>query len=77
MNLIYNSDNYYVVEYPGNHGYELVDKHAARATYMRGDAADRFLASMKDVIAEDASVEHVDEFLEHLDVVFNLPLVFH
>jgi hypothetical protein len=77
MNVIYNSDNYYVVEYPGQHGYELVDKHAARGTYLHGDAAEKFLESMKDAIAEDASAEHVDDFLDKLDVLFTLPVVFH
>jgi len=77
MNVIYNSDNYYVVEYPGQHGYELVDKHAARGTYFSGDTADRFLESMKNAIAEDASAENMDEFLDKFDVLFNLPVVFH
>jgi hypothetical protein len=77
MNVIYNSDNYYVVEYPTQHGYELVDKHAARGTYLQGDAADKFLESMKSAIAEEATAEHVDEFLDQLDVLFNLPVVFH
>ena len=66
MNVIYNSENYYVVEYPAQHGYELVDKHAARGTYLHGDAADRFLESMKHAISEDASAEHVDEFLDSI-----------
>jgi hypothetical protein len=77
MNVIYNSDNYYVVEYPAQHGYELVDKHAARGTYLYGDTAEKFLESMKHVIAEDASVEHVDDFLDNFDVLLNLPVVFH
>jgi hypothetical protein len=77
MNVIYNSDNYYVVEYPAQHGYELVDKHAARGTYLEGDAGEKFFESMKSVIAEDATVEHVDEFLDQLDVLFNLPVVLH
>ena len=77
MNVIYNSDNYYVVEYPTQHGYELVDKHAARGTYLCGDTAEKFLESMKHVIAEDASVEHVDDFLDNFDVLLNLPVVFH
>ena len=77
MNVIYNSDNYYVVEYPSQHGYELVDKHAARGTYLSGDTADKFLESMKTAISEDASAEHVDEFLDQFDVLFNLPVVFH
>jgi hypothetical protein len=77
MNVIYNSDNYYVVEYPTQHGYELVDKHAARGTYLHGDAAEKFLQSMRHAIAEDASAEHVDDFLDKLDVLFTLPVVFH
>ena len=77
MNVIYNSENYYVVEYPAQHGYELVDKHAARGTYLHGDTGDRFLASMKDAIAEDASAEHVDEFLDGFDVLMTQPIVFH
>ena len=77
MNVIYNSENYYVVEYPTQHGYELVDKHAARGTFLRGDAGDRFLESMKNAIAEDASAEHVDDFLDQFDALFNLPVVFH
>lgn len=77
MNVIYNSENYYVVEYPAQHGYELVDKHAARGTFMQGDTADKFLISMKLAIAEDASSENVDDFLDQFDVMFNLPVLFH
>lgn len=77
MNVIYNSENYYVVEYAAQHGYELVDKHAARGTFLYGDAADKFLSSMKDAIAEDASAEHVDDFLDSFDALYNLPVVFH
>ena len=77
MNVIFNSDNYYVLEYPAQHGYELVDKRAARGTFLQGDAADRFLESMKNAVAEEASAEHVDEFLESLDALFTVPVVFH
>jgi len=77
MNVIYNSDNYYVVEYPAERGYELVDKQAARGTFLHGDAADRFAQSMKDAVAEDASAEHVDEFLDGFNVLFTLPVVYH
>lgn len=77
MNVIYNSDNYYVVEYPREHGYEVVDKHAARGAYLHGNAAEKFLESMKRTIEEDASSEHVDEFLDGFDMLMNQPVVFH
>lgn len=77
MNIIYNSDNYYVVEYPAQHGYELVDKRSQRGTFFQGDVATRFAESMQEAVASDATVEHVDEFLGDFGVVLDLPLVFH
>jgi Protein of unknown function (DUF3567) len=77
VNVIYNSENYYVVEYPTERGYELVDKQTARGTFLSGDAADRFAQSMKDAVEEDSSVEHLDEFLDGLHVLFTQPVVYH
>lgn len=77
MNVIYNSDNYYVVEYSGLRGYELIDKHTARGTFFQGDVADKFAQSMKSAIAEDASIEHIDEYLGNFDVLLNVPVVYH
>ena len=42
MNIVYNSDNYYVVEYPQQLGYEVVDKQSGRGTYFQGDVAAKF-----------------------------------
>ena len=77
MNIIYNSENYYVVEYAAQHGYELVDKHTARSTFYQGDVAERFLESMRTAVREDASVEHVDEFLDGYDVLTSTPITMH
>jgi len=77
MNIIYNSEKYYVLEYDGDHSYELVDKVGARGAFLRGDVADRFLHSMREAAAEDASPDNLDEFLGSIDVLFNLPLVVH
>jgi hypothetical protein len=77
MNIIYSSDSYYVVEYPAQHGYELVDKRSARGTFFQGDVAERFSQSLQAAVAEDASVERVDEFLGTFDVLLNQPLVVH
>ena len=77
MNIVYNSDNYYVVEYPAQHGFELVDKHSARSTFFRGDVADKFATSMRKAIDEESTQEHIDEFLTNFDVLLNLPVVYH
>lgn len=77
MNVVYNSDNYYVVEYPAERAYELVDKRSARGTFFQGDVAEKFAQSMKGAIAEEASAEHIDEFLGSLDILLNVPVVYH
>jgi hypothetical protein len=77
MNIIYSSENYYVVEYPAQHGYELVDKRTARGTFFQGDVAAKFVESMKDVVAEDDSPENIDDFLGNFDVLLNMPVVYH
>lgn len=77
MNVIYSSDNYYVVEYPAQHGYELVDKRSQRGTFFQGDVAERFIKSMQDAVADEASVEKVDDFLGSFDILLNQPTVVH
>ena len=77
MNVIYNSDSYYVVEYPAQHAYELVDKRTSRGTFFQGDVADKFAHSMQSAVAEEASAEHIDEFLANFDILLNVPVVYH
>jgi hypothetical protein len=77
MKIVYNSENYYVVEYAGRLGYEVVDKHVRRGTYFHGDVAAKFRESMLDVIAERSSTDDVDEFLAGFGVVVNFPLTLH
>jgi len=47
MQVIYNSDNYYVVEYSDQHAYELVDKRSERGMFFEGDGAARFMDFMR------------------------------
>lgn len=69
MNVMYNSDNYYVVEFPGRHGIELVDKTTGRAGFLEGAVEVKFRASMANLAAGEPSTESVDEFLEHYDAL--------
>jgi hypothetical protein len=77
MNVIYDSDNYYVVEYPAHHAFELVDKRCARGTFFQGNVADRFAHAMQDAVDEEASSEHIDEFLDGFDLSLTQPVVIH
>lgn len=77
MNVMYNSENYYVVEFPGRGGIELVDKTAARGGFLEGAVELKFRASMADLAAGDPSVESVDEFLRHYDALLTHPMSVH
>jgi len=69
MNVMYNSENYYVVEFPGRHGVELVDKTTGRAGFLEGAVEIKFRATMADLAADGPSVESVDEFLGNYDAL--------
>ena len=77
MVIVYNSESYYVVEYPTQHGFEVVDKCARRGAYLTGDLAERFRGSIRSVIAVSPSEEDVDKFLGELDALLTQPVAFH
>jgi hypothetical protein len=75
MQVIYNSDHYYVVEYPEQHAYELVDKRSARGMVFQGDGAAKFMDFMRIAVGEDPSLEHIDDFLGNFDVLLDRRVV--
>jgi hypothetical protein len=77
MNVMYNSDNYCVVEFPGLHGIELVDKTTGRAGFLEGAVEVKFRASMADFAAGEPSSESVDEFLGAYDALLTNSVALH
>jgi len=77
MRIVYNSEQYYVAEYPGQQGLELVDKRSSRGTYFQGDVAEKFANAMNAAVSEDASEENIDAFLDNFSVLLNSPVVYH
>ncbi len=77
MNVLYNSDNYYVVEFPGQRGVELVDKHRGRGGFLEGALEMRFRASMADLASRDQSAESMDELLGDYDALLTQRVLLH
>lgn len=77
MNVLYDSQNYYVAEYPEHGGIELVDKQIGRGGYLEGDIETSFRSSMRDLFSVDSSDESVDEFLGRYDALLTNPVVLH
>ena len=77
MNVMYNSDNYCVVEFPGRHGIEVVDKTLGRAGFLEGAVELKFRASMADLAAGEPSAESVDAFLGRYDALLTNSVALH
>jgi len=77
MNVMYNSENYCVVEFPGRHGIEVVDKTMGRAGFLEGAVEVKFRASMADLAAGEPSAASVDEFLGHYDALLMNTVALH
>ena len=78
MNVIYDSENFCLMEYPVRHGYELVDKHAQRGAFLQGDVAEQFAQQLQDVMSqENVSVERFEEFLDSFGALMNQRVTYH
>lgn len=77
MVIVYNSEGFYVVEYPSEQGFEVVDKYSRRGTFLTGDLAHSFRCSMQSVIAVSPTEADVDDFLEELAALMTQRVTFH
>jgi len=85
MNLIYNSEQYSVVEFGADSdqdafrlgGYEIMDKPAKREIFIAGALAESFRQNVRDLIATEPSVEEIDDFLGNYDSFMSQPVIFH
>jgi len=85
MNLIYNSEQYSVVEFGVDNerdalrcgGYEITDKPAQREIFIGGEMAETFRQHVRDLIATEPTVEEIDDFLGKYDALMRQPVVYH
>ena len=85
MNLIYNSEQYSIVEFGADRnlealrfgGYEIVDKGGNREIFIAGTLAQSFRRDVNDLIASEPSMEEIDEFLGSYDSIMSQPVLLH
>lgn len=85
MHLIYNSDQYSVVEFGIDTeqealrfgAFEIVDKPSKREIFIGGSWAEAFRQHVQELIAGQPSVEDIDDFLATYEEVMQQPVVMH
>jgi hypothetical protein len=85
MNLIYNSDQYSVVEFGidsdnealRSGGYEIMDKSGKREIFIAGTLAEIFREEVRSLIASEPSMEDIDDFLGKYDAMMGNRVAYH
>ncbi|MBR7800617.1 BTH_I0359 family protein [Undibacterium fentianense] len=85
MNIIYNSDQYSVVEFGAQKdhealrfgGYEITDKSVRRECFIGGIQAETFRQNVQELISNEPSIEEIDEFLGKFDSYMGQAVLLH
>ena len=85
MNLIYNSEQYSVVEFGVDDGqealrfggFEIVDKPGKKEIFIGGTLAASFRKNVEDLIASEPSEEEIDDFLGQFDPYMGQSVLLH
>ncbi|GAA4021279.1 BTH_I0359 family protein [Actimicrobium antarcticum] len=85
MNLIYNSEQYSVVEFGADNGlealrsggFEITDKPGRREIFIAGSLAEAFRENMEELMASKPHVEEFDAFLAGYEEVMLQPVIMH
>jgi len=85
MNMIYNSEQYSVVEFGVDRelealrfgGFEIVDKAGRREAFIGGRLAQSFRRDVNNLIASEPTMEEIDDFLGSYDVLMSQPVLLH
>ncbi|MYM38843.1 BTH_I0359 family protein [Duganella qianjiadongensis] len=85
MNLIYNSEQFSVLEFGVDRshealrfgGYEIVDKGGKREIFINGILAQNFRRDVSDLIASEPTMAEIDEFLGSYNEVMSYPATLH
>lgn len=90
MHMLYNSENFVVVQFDGTQGasavreeslmrggYEIVDKFARKEIFIEGALAESFKQGVEALIETSPTEEEMDDYLERFSSLMQQPLILH
>ncbi|UCV05290.1 DUF3567 family protein [Azonexus sp. IMCC34842] len=77
MNVIYSSDHFWVLAYPAQQGFELLDKEYMRTLFLQGASAWHFRHAMEAIPENERDDESIDAFLDAYCTDAARPIVIH
>lgn len=77
MNVIYSSPHFWILAYPAQFGFELLDKDTMRTLFLQGASALHFREAMEGIPEDERDQETIDAFLDDYCRGSARPIVFH
>jgi len=88
MLMLYNSDNFAVVQFevqphgdgaasPARGGYEIVDKFARKEIFLEGVLAEQFKAGVQALMETQPSEEELDAYIGRFGAMAQQPVILH
>ena len=69
MNIVFNSPQVYIIDYPANDAVEIFDKRSGRLGLIQGPVAERFRREFGIFIDGGADEEKFDDLIESYDTL--------
>jgi len=87
MQMLYNSDNYVVVQFDvpmvaenspgGRGGFEIVDKFARKEIFIEGAVAESFQRGVRALAEQGPNEEAIDDFIAGFTALAQQPVILH
>jgi len=77
MNVLFNNQLLYVIDYPGFDALEILDKRNGRMGLLRGATAYRIRGEFSQFLAEDHDQDEFEDFMDIYEAVLNQPVSLH
>lgn len=77
MNVIYDSEHFWILAYPAQQGLELLDKDNLSTLFLQGAHARHFKHAIDEIPENARDAETIDAFLDEYCRGAGRPIVFH
>ncbi|MCP5233125.1 MAG: hypothetical protein H6948_13755 [Zoogloeaceae bacterium] len=77
MNVMYNDEGLYIVEYPGHDAIEVIDKRLGRGMVIRSEAALRFRLELGRAVQSGEGSEAMDDCVDHFGGLLTQRAIYH
>lgn len=77
MQIVFDSQSYYIADYPVLDGIEVIDKRSGLSTFLRDETAQRFRREFIELAQSNAGTDQLDDLIDHYGALMTQRTVYH